>query len=94
MGKMYYGEVYSIELNDDETLTVLYAFTKKTFPIKDISDIRLRERKTLFNIITILNPTLFIKTHENGEHMIAHSTRYEDDFRNLYDFIVSRLEAE
>ena len=94
LSKMYYGEVVSIEHNDDETLTVYNTFTKKTFAIKDVSAVHLRERKTLFNIIAILNPTLFIQTHENETHIIAHPEIYEEDFRKLYDFLASRLEAK
>jgi hypothetical protein len=91
---MYYGVECSIKHNDDETLTVHNYFSRKTFAIKDISAIHLRERKSLFNLITILNPTLFIQTHGYGTHMIPHSKEYEEDFRNLYNFLASRLEVE
>jgi len=94
MGKMYYGEEFSIEHNDDETLTVHHIFTKKTFAISDISAIHLRERKVLFNIITLLNPTLFITTKGKRTHIIAFSKRNEEDFKKLYAFLTSQLEAE
>jgi len=91
---MYHGEEFSIEHNDDGTLTVHHMFTKKTFAIKDISAVHLRERKVLLNIITILNPTLFIQTKGSGTHIIAFSKRYEGDFRKLYAFLKSQLTAK
>jgi hypothetical protein len=91
---MYLGEEFSIEHNDDETLTVYHTFTKKTFAINDISAIHLRERKALFNIVTILNPALIIQTNGNGTHYIAYSKQYDEDFRNLYTYLANRLKAE
>ncbi|MDR2569639.1 MAG: hypothetical protein LBD23_04990 [Oscillospiraceae bacterium] len=94
MGKMYYGAELSIEHNDDETLTVINYFLRKTFAIKDISAVHFIERKLLFNVITIRNAILFIETKESGVHMIAFEKEWEDDFIELYAFLSDQITTD